>query len=95
MPTPYPDKDFTQHEQWAEAEAKFCEQMVETLNKAAQGYAEKALAALKLPYESQQVGAQYSTVDANRCAIMMGVWNEMAGQLRKPRIARIENEGRY
>ena len=70
------------HEEWAEREAKFCDQMVEQLQESGAGWQEKGFNAYSA------VGAQM----AYECAVRATVWKQMADNLRRPRRIRLERE---
>ena len=69
-------------EEWAEAEAKFCDQMVAEYLHLAKGW-------MKEPTTYGQDNAFRQA----ECMIHAKVWESMADHLRKPRRVRIENEG--
>jgi hypothetical protein len=94
MANPYPDHGFaTDQERWEEHEARFCEQMVESLLETVGTHASKLPQREKAPLYPRVVamGAYISAHNAYECAIRAAVWQQMADNLRRPRIARIES----
>ncbi len=70
------------HEEWAEREAKFCDEMVETMLKFASDWQAKGLS--KWISQSAQM--------AYECNIIANTWQKMAQKLRQPKNIRLERE---
>lgn len=72
------EKPLWQHqEEWAEREAKFCDQMVEEYNRMAREWADKSVHP-----ESMKMALE--------CSISAQVWRQVSWSLRKPKNCRIE-----
>lgn len=69
-------------EEWAEAEAKFCDQMVAEYLHLTKGW-----------MREPAIYGEYNAFRQAECMIFAKAWGQMADHLRKPRRARIENEG--
>ena len=89
---PYPEQGCaTEHERWAEQEAAFCDKMVESLAESALTYTERAAKALTSGHPHSAY-SYLSGKDAYEIGVRINVWQQMADQLRRPRIIRIESE---
>lgn len=90
MSMPYPEHGFaSDHERWEEAEARFCDQMVESLTETTRHHAEKLAqdAAAGHPVSPY---AFIHAAPAFECSVRAAVWAQMAHKLRQSRICRIE-----